>query len=56
MALPVLFLWYLLIIQMTCVEPCLGGTFRASGEQDGASHRSSACHLEVVTTETAGVR
>ena len=40
----------------TGVEPCLGGTVRASGEQEGAGSRSSACHSEVVTTETAGVR
>jgi hypothetical protein len=33
----------------TGVEPCLGGTFRTSSEQDGASNRSSSGHLEVVT-------
>ncbi len=43
------------LTEPTGVEPCLGGTFRASGEQDGASHRSSACQIEVGTTETTGV-
>ena len=47
---------HLLGTEPTGVEPCLSGTFRAAGEQDGASHRSSACQIEVGTTETAGVR
>ena len=31
----------------TGVEPCLSGTFRTSGEQDGASHRKNVCQIEV---------
>ena len=40
----------------TGVEPCLGGTVRASGEQDGTSHRKNACQIEVGTTETTGIQ
>jgi len=47
---------HLLGTEPTGVEPCPGGIFRAAGEQYGASHRSSACHIEVLTEETAGVR
>jgi hypothetical protein len=44
------------LTEPTGVEPCLGGTVRAFDEQDGASHRSSACQIEVGTTETTDIR
>ena len=44
------------LTEPTGVEPCLGGTCRATGEQNGASHRSSAGQIEVGTTEATGVR